>query len=108
MTSGFPMEMHALFVAWFLWGFWSKIALVVSMAIGYGTYKYNEYCGKIVMFLAGGLYAAQGIVWLGVGGVWRYSKGGMVASGDELARGKDVTAEVWAQQVEAAKLSNGY
>ena len=37
VTSGFPMEMHAVFNVWFLWGFWSKIALAASLAIALAT-----------------------------------------------------------------------
>lgn len=99
VTEGFPMEMHAVFVTWFLWGFWAKVALVISMAFGFGVYKANPYLGKIIMFLTGGLYAANGIMWLGVGGIWRYSKGGMVAAGAELAKSPGTSEEVWIQQI---------
>ena len=109
VTSGYPMEMHAVFELWFTWGFWAKITLIAALLLGVGVYKSgHENAGKIVLFLSSGLYAAQGIVWLGLGAVWRYSKAGQVASGDELARRTGISDELWAQQVEAAKLSNGY
>lgn len=109
ITSGYPMEMHAVFEVWFMWGFWTKITLIVLLLLGFGVYKSGkENAAKIMGFLSFGLYAAQGIVWLGLGAVWRYSKAGQVAAGDELARRTGISDELWAQQVEAAKLSNGY
>ena len=96
VTSGFPMEMHAVFIMWFTWGFWAKITLLAVLTIGFVIFKMgNEYCARLLGFLSGGLYAAQGIVWLGLGGVWRYSKPGQ-ASGDELARRVGTSDEDWA------------
>ena len=108
VTSGYPMEMHQVFITWFLWGFWSKIILAISLLFTGATYFCNDQCGKILLFLFGGLYSAQGIVWLGVGAVWRYSKAGIVASGDELARRAGTSDVLWEQQVEAARITNGY
>ena len=108
VTSGFPMEMHQVYVVWFLWGFWSKVILAISLILAFSTSFCNEYCSKIIVFLAGGLYSAQGIIWLGIGAVWRYSKAGMVASGDELARRTGTSDQLWEQMVEAARITNGY
>lgn len=97
VTSGFPMEMHAVFIMWFMWGFWAKIALLAALLVGFIAYKMGyEGCGRINGWVSGGLYTAQGIIWLGLGGVWRYSKSGMVASGDELAKKTGTSDEAWA------------
>lgn len=32
-TEGYPLEMHKIYLAWFRWGFWTKIALFVMMFI---------------------------------------------------------------------------
>ena len=34
VPSGYPVEMHKLFLAWFMWGFWSHTGLVVIIALG--------------------------------------------------------------------------
>jgi len=38
ITSGFPMEMHAIFVTWFTWGFYAKIFLLFACAISFVIY----------------------------------------------------------------------
>lgn len=43
-----------------------------------------------------------------MGAVWRFSKGGAVAAGDELARRPGTSSELWDAQLQAAQLSNGY
>ena len=45
VTSGFPMEMHAVFLVWFLWGFWAKVSLLISIVTGFVARYFNEYAG---------------------------------------------------------------
>lgn len=108
VTSGFPMEMHAIFVAWFMWGFFAKVFLLTFCGLSFFVYlcrdKESEncskvLCAKITSSIAIGFYVVQGIVWLGMGAVWRYSKGGAVASGDELARRPGTANDLWEAQL---------
>ena len=103
MTSGFPMEMHALFVAWFLWGFWANVAIlalnVLLMPLGFMK---KERTGMILGSVFCGFYCINTFVWLAFGGIWRFSKAGVVASGDKLERLYGTTDAQWAQSLEAA------
>ena len=76
VTSGFPMEMHEVFLVWFLWGFWAKVALFAAAALSLSVYQCSPDVGKIVGIISITIYSLNSIVWLGVGAVWRYSKGG--------------------------------
>lgn len=35
VVEGYPMEMHNVYLTWFLWGFWAKIILIVMCAISF-------------------------------------------------------------------------
>jgi len=100
--EGYPVEMHKIYLAWFLWGFWAKIAfaalIVATVAVCYKSYS----GGLIVASISVGLYAVNSIVWLIVGGIWRFSKGGMTASGDRLIRPEGVSDDAWDKQIATA------
>ena len=82
MPEGFPMEMHAVFIFWFNWGFWAKIALLDSHIIGVVIYYGHNFTGKLLITLAYCTYAVNGIAWLITGHIWRYSEVARIASGD--------------------------
>jgi hypothetical protein len=95
VTEGYPVEMHKIYVAWFLWGFYSKIAMVVLMGITSAVYCFAEKASIIVGSISCGLYISNAIVWLSCGGVWRFSKAGVIAAGDKLDRQAGVSNEDW-------------
>ena len=37
VTEGYPMEMHRVFLAWFIWGFWAKVTLVALGLLTFGV-----------------------------------------------------------------------
>ena len=72
MPAGYPVNMHNLFLAWFMWGFWSHIALIVICTIG-GLVKYAVKETSMMMSSAlGMLYLLNFFVWVVVGSFWRF------------------------------------
>ena len=108
ITEGYPMEMHKVYTAWFMWGFWSKIIFAISMMVTFGVSFANAYIAKMLAAVEVGLYATNGLLWLILGSVWRFSQPGGVASGDKLARKKGVSDEDWNAAINLTKKTNGY
>ena len=102
MTEGYPVEMHKVYLAWFLWGFYAKCAMIVLMSITTGLYFCTEKAAVVVGSVSCGLYIANAIVWVACGGIWRFSKGGVIATGDKLERMFGTSDEDWDAQLEAA------
>ena len=100
--EGYPVEMHKIYLVWFLWGFWAKLvfAALIAATVGVCYASYNG--GLIVASISVGLYAVNSIVWLIVGGIWRFSKGGMTAAGDRLVRPEGASDDEWNKQLESA------
>mgnify|MGYP007023081433 CR=1 FL=1 len=103
IVDGYPMEMHKVYVVWFLWGFWANVAIlalnVLLMPLGFMK---KERTGMILGSVFCGFYCINTFVWLAFGGIWRFSKAGVVASGDKLERLYGTTDAQWAQSLEAA------
>ena len=108
IVDGYPVEMHRVYVVWFLTGFWAQIALIVITAIVIPLYRFKEFYGKVFGCCSYSFYWIATFVWLAFGGIWRFSKAGSVASGDKLERLYGTTDEQWAKSLEAAQTANGY
>ena len=108
IVDGYPVEMHKVYVAWFLWGFWSQIALIIISIICFIVYRVKEGPGKIFGAVFFSLYWINTFIWLACGGIWRFSKAGIVASGDKLERMYGITDAQWNQSLDAAQATNGY
>ena len=80
------MEMHKIYIAWFLWGFWSKIALIVASLVSYVISFSAKNAATVLGAVALGLYITNGFVWLAFGAIWRFSDPGMVAAGEKLTK----------------------
>ena len=108
VTDGYPMEMHQVYVLWFLWGFWAKIVFVglflVIMPVGYFAPK----TGQILGGLTCASYLINGGIWLAFGAIWRFSKAGSIASGDKLEKDPSISDSIWKQQLEASSQANGF
>jgi len=91
-----------VYLAWFLWGFWAKLAFAGLIAVTVGVCYASYNGGLIVASISVGLYAVNSIVWLIVGGIWRFSKGGMTAAGDRLVRPEGASDDEWNKQLESA------
>jgi len=100
--------MHKIYLAWFLWGFWAHFAFVGLVLVTVGVCVSSLNAGLITISISVGLFAVNAIVWLICGGIWRFSKGGMTASGDRLLRPDGTTNDVWDAQIENAMVSYGY
>lgn len=33
IVDGYPMEMHQVYIIWFLWGFWAQVAFLAASAV---------------------------------------------------------------------------
>jgi len=99
--------MHRIYIAWFTWGFYSKIAMTALMVIAMGLGCWKEKAGMITGSVVTGLYVTNGIVWAACGAIWRFSKAGQIAAGDKLERDFDVTDEVWEAQLQLAQDERG-
>lgn len=108
IPEGYPVDMAGIYVTWFLWGFYAKVAIASLMVVAAGVYMAAEQAGIITAGISCGLYLSNMIVWLAAGGIWRFSKAGITASGDRLEREQGVTDEEWAAQRESARVRQGY
>ena len=108
VTDGYPVELHKVYLAWFLWGFWAKLAFAGLIAVTFGVCFCSVQGGLILASISVGLYVINAIVWLACGGIWRFSKAGVIAAGDKLERVVGTTDEIWNAQVENAMVSSGY
>lgn len=108
MTEGYPVEMHKIYIAWFLWGFYAKCAMIALMGITSILHFWADKGSIVVGSISCGLYISNAIVWLSCGGIWRYSKAGVIAAGDKLERQANVTNEDWEASMEAAMVRQGY
>ena len=86
IVDGYPMEMHKVYVVWFLWGFWAQVALFAMAAVSTLLYLWKAQFGAVLGVISCGAYCTNSFVWLAFGGIWRFSKAGVVASGDKLER----------------------
>lgn len=91
--------MHKVYLAWFLWGFYSKCALTLLLMIAAGVYMCAEKAGKLIGGLSCGLFIANFVVWISAGGIWRFSKAGVTTSGDLLERLFGITDGEWKAQL---------
>mmetsp|Transcript_45828 Transcript_45828/g.60715 ORF Transcript_45828/g.60715 Transcript_45828/m.60715 type:complete len:165 (-) Transcript_45828:316-810(-) len=108
VPEGYPVEMHKIFRAWFIWGFWSKVYLIVTTIL---FTSLNKWIGSVSSVLGGiscGLYMTNGLVWLIFGAIWRYSVAGKTAAGDFLERPESMSAEDWESSLDGARKSAGY
>ena len=108
IVDGYPLEMHKVYVVWFLWGFWAQIICIVLTAIVVPLSFYKQNLASVLGSIFFGLYCTNSFVWLAFGSIWRFSKAGVVASGDKLERLYGTTDALWAKSLEAAQVSNGY
>lgn len=108
IVDGYPMEMHKVYIVWFLWGFWAQVAFLTATVLNASLFWFKQPVGVMTGSLSCGLYCTNTFVWLAFGGIWRFSKAGVVAAGDKLERLYGTTDAQWAKSLEAAQVSNGY
>ena len=82
--------MSKLYRTWFAWGFWAN---VISTALNIFFWVIEISCSQKIgtwgRAIFGCGYCINTIVWMTFGIIWRFSKGGKVASGDKLERLND-------------------
>ena len=66
--------MHKLFVAWFVWGFWSYLMLWLLTIVTWILikYKHDFYFGTSILTVV--LTTLNTIAWLSCGLIWRFSE----------------------------------
>lgn len=102
IVDGYPMEMHQVYIIWFLWGFWAQVAFLAVSAVIVPLFWFKKSVGMVLGSISCGLYCTNTFVWLAFGGIWRFSKAGVVAAGDKLERLYGTTDSEWAKSLEAA------
>ena len=108
VPEGYPIDMHKVFVAWATWGFWQNLILVCVFLLSLVVSKWSPKVFAIMGTLTALGWLLGSILWLVFGGIWRYSQGGIIASGDKLERGAENTDESWKAALEQASKDNGY
>jgi hypothetical protein len=108
VPEGYPIDMHKVMVAWATWGFWQNLILVAifALSIAIGTCAPKAFA--VMGSLTGLGWMLGTILWLVFGGIWRYSNGGMIASGDRLEKADGQDEAAWKSSLDAASKSNGY
>jgi len=93
--KGYPLNMARVFKIWFQWGFFTVFAsLWLSILLFYPIFRgrmgkifdSKGVCFDMFLVIVGAVSALNGIFWLILGGVWRFSKAGKVASGAYLEK----------------------
>lgn len=87
--------MHQIFIAWLLWGLYSKVAVSALVIFAALLYLCAEKAGMITGAISCGLYAANAVVWVATGAIWRFSKAGIIASGDTLEKPQGIDEATW-------------
>lgn len=96
IPQGYPLEMHNVYLAWFLWGFYSKCIITGLLLIAASLYMCGVKAAKLIGGLSCGLYLGNFVIWIAVGGIWRFSRAGATTSGDMLERLFGITDQEWA------------
>lgn len=95
ILTGYPVEMHKVYHAWFVWGFWANIIIfgLFNVFAAIETY-YSKKIAFIGHAVSGSIYCVHCVIWFVFGSIWRFSKVGTVAAGDKLERlsGSDINA----------------
>ena len=86
ITEGYPQEMHRIYVAWFAWGFWSHLIYFVTSLVVMVIWNVKMNIAKMIGGLNCCIFTTNSLIWLAFGAIWRFSKAGIVASGDKLER----------------------
>lgn len=108
VTDGYPMEMHQVYVLWFLWGFWAKVVFVGLFAIIVPAGYFAPKMGQVLGGLTCASYLINGGIWLAFGAIWRFSKAGIVASADKLERPQNISDDAWRGSLDQSAEVNGY
>ena len=108
VPEGYPIDMHKVFVAWATWGFWQNLVVVTIFALGVAIGTCAPKVFAILGSLSGLAWMLGTILWLVFGGIWRYSNGGQIASGDRLEKPDGSTDDAWKASLDAASKANGY
>ena len=108
VTEGYPIEMHAIFRLWFVWGFWAHAVFTAASGAILAVMACSMTAYKILGSISFALFFTNQLVWLSFGGIWRFSRAGQVASGDQLDRLAELDDETWSAQQAASAQASGY
>ena len=112
IKDGYPVDMGQLFRAWFTWGFWGSIFQVAIFAVFIPMLilmkKKHQFFTRVTGALLCTLSCCNAMIWITLGFFWRYTKAGMIVTGDKLERPVDATAQEWREALKNARDSDGY
>ena len=108
VPSGYPVEMHRLFSAWFTWGFYLKIVFIAAIAVATALSKWEKKYGMTAGAISVSAYVLNAAGWIVAGAIWRFSNAGAIASGEKLERPAGVSNDDWDASIELATATNGY
>lgn len=86
--KGYPVNMAHLYRLWFQWGFLTFV-LSAALMISVLFLDMKKWLGKLRDFtlLSSMLViSCNGVIWLVLGGIWRFGNAGQVVSGDRLQK----------------------
>lgn len=104
--------MAAVFRIWFKWGFVTLLAslwLAVLLLYLNTRQLLGNFREVIIGFFVFAV-CSNSLAWLVMGGLWRFSNGGKVASGDKLVKSQEQIANdaLWQESLKEAQYEYGY
>lgn len=108
IPDGYPIEMHKVYTAWALWGFWTQFILIIVTIASLVVANFAPIVFAYMSSITGLGWFISSLLWVIFGAIWRYSWGGTVAAGDRLVREDNESTEDYDKRRLEAALSNGY
>ena len=81
--KGYPLNMGHVFRIWFKWGFFTVLAtLLLCIMLFYPAFRRAcGSCADALLVMLGAISGLNGVFWLILGAVWRFSQTGKTAAG---------------------------
>ena len=110
VPEGYPIEMHSVYVAWALWGFWVNFIFIAINVTSMVLMSFNviPVIAMITSALTATGWVISSILWLVLGTIWRFSAGGSVAAGDKLEKPEGTSSDDWKSALKASSEADGY
>ena len=97
IPAGYPIEMHSIYVAWALWGFWVNFLFIAVSVTSMLLMSFNviPMIAMLTSTVTASCWAISSVFWLILGTIWRLFHVGAVASGDMLERPEGTSSDDW-------------
>ena len=67
LGDGFPVDIHAIYTSWFLWGFWAHVFFASSIMGSFVVMEWNASAFKWIVISFCSIFALNQVIWLIVG-----------------------------------------